>query len=93
MSCAGPVSRCGDHCHDPYDCPFLDRCWPEPPPHAFGILYRVRPDQREAYESEEYGTILDLPDDETLTAIQERQRRAARKNGPAVRWVVGGPSL
>jgi hypothetical protein len=87
----GPIPKVdiGDHCRDPYDCPFLDRCWPEPPPHALGTLYRMRREQREAYESEGYSTILDLPDDETLTAIQEQQRRAARKNGLVVEAGLG----
>jgi predicted RecB family nuclease len=75
-----PQVEIGDHCHEPYDCPFLERCWPEPPPHALQTLYRMGRDQREAYETEGYRTILDLPDDETLSAIQERQRRAARSN-------------
>ena len=33
----------GDHCHEPHDCPFLKRCWPEPPPHAIETLYRKAP--------------------------------------------------
>jgi predicted RecB family nuclease len=74
----------GDHCHEPYDCPFLNRCWPEPPPHAIETLYRLPGARREEYRSEGYRTILDLPRGETLTPIQERQRRAARRNGLVV---------
>jgi Domain of unknown function(DUF2779) len=84
-----PEVPIGDHCHDPYDCPFLDRCWPEPPPHALATLYRLRSAQREAYEEEGYITILDLPRAETLTAIQERQRKAARTNGLVVEPGLG----
>ena len=74
----------GDHCHEPHDCPFLKRCWPEPSPHAIETLYRMRRGQREEYATERYRTLLDLPDDAALTAIQDRQRRAARLGGLVV---------
>lgn len=70
----------GDHCHDPYDCPFINRCWPEQLPNAIETLYRIRRNRIESYEAAGYRTILDLPDEENLTAIQDRQRRAAQRN-------------
>jgi hypothetical protein len=79
-----PDVATGDHCHEPYECPFLDRCWPEPPSHAIETLYRLRRADRQAYEEEGYRTILDLPPDANLTLIQERQREAARRNGLVV---------
>jgi hypothetical protein len=30
----------GDHCTSPYACPFLERCWPEAPPHHLRSLHR-----------------------------------------------------
>jgi hypothetical protein len=79
---AGPLPDVpiGDHCHEPHDCPFLKRCWPEPP-HAIETLFRTRPEQREEHSRKGYRTLLDLPDDEPLTPIQDRQRRAARTGG------------
>ena len=68
----------GDHCHEPYDCPFLARCWPAPIPHAIDTLYRLSGPRRDEFEAEGYRTIGDLPRDAGLTAIQERQRRAVR---------------
>ena len=79
----GPLPKVatGDHCYEPYECPFIGRCWPDPPPHAIETLYRLGAAQRDRYESRGYRTILDLPPDEKLTALQERQRRAVRKKG------------
>jgi uncharacterized protein DUF2779 len=79
-----PEAEIGERCFQPHECPFLKRCWPEPPPHSIATLYRLSRDQREEYESEGYRTLLDLPEGEALTRIQDRQRRAARSNGLVV---------
>ncbi len=68
-----PQVQIGDHCRDPYPCPFLERCWPTPQRHAIDTLYRLTKTRRAEYEEEGYRTILDLPRDAELTAIQERQ--------------------
>ena len=79
-----PNVKIGPQCHDPYDCPFIGRCWPEPTPDAIGNLYRLSPARREQYSEEGYESIADLPDDADLNAIQERQRRAVRTGGLVV---------
>jgi predicted RecB family nuclease len=79
-----PVVDIGNHCREPYECAFLGRCWPEAPPYAVRTLYRLARSRRDQYESEGYRTILDLPRSEILTAIQERQRQAARTNAVVV---------
>ena len=80
-----PQVQIGDYCRDPYPCPFLERCWPTPQRHAIDTLYRLTKTRRAEYEEEGYRTILDLPRDAELTAIQERQRRAVRKKAGTVR--------
>jgi hypothetical protein len=87
----GPLPKVaiGEHCRKPYDCPFLERCWPEPPRHAIALLYRMGGAAREKYDKAGYRTLLDLPDDAPLTPIQERQRRAARRNGLVVEPGLG----
>ena len=36
-----PEVEIGDHCHTPYECPFMSRCWPEKPEHHISTLYRL----------------------------------------------------
>ena len=84
-----PEVEPGDHCTEPWECPFMDRCWPEPPRHAIETLYRLSRYRRDEYREQGFGTILDLPGDEELNPIQERQRRAARKNSLVVEKGLG----
>jgi predicted RecB family nuclease len=72
-----PSIAVGDHCSVPYECPFVERCWPELPPHHVSTLYAMR---RRALEldQEGYHTIHDLPEDVALGAIADRQRRAVQ---------------
>jgi predicted RecB family nuclease len=87
----GPVPKVNvcEHCFEPYECPFMERCWPKEPAHSVGTLYRLATAARQKYEERGYRTILDLPADERLTAIQERQRRAVRRRGLVVEAGVG----
>jgi hypothetical protein len=76
---AGPLPRVatGDHCCVPYQCPFMQRCWPVLPPHHVSALYAMR---QRALELDEQGyrTIHDLPEEVALNAIASRQRRAVQ---------------
>ena len=83
-----PEVEIGPQCRDPYECPFIERCWPEQTPDAIGNLYRLSQTRREQYQDEGYESIADLPDDTGLTAIQARQRRALRAGA-----LVVGPGL
>ena len=67
----------GEHCSVPYECPFVERCWPELPPHHVSTLYAMRQRALELDE-EGYHTIHDLTEDMTLGAIADRQRRAVQ---------------
>jgi hypothetical protein len=68
-----PTVAVGPHCHTPYQCPFLERCWPELPPDHVSTLYRMR---AQALELEGFETIHDLPEELPLPAVAARQRRA-----------------
>ncbi len=72
-----PSVQIGDHCSAPYECPFIERCWPVVPPHHVSTLYAMR---QRALELDEdgYHTIHDLPDEVILTPIADRQRRAVQ---------------
>jgi hypothetical protein len=68
----------GDHCTEPYECPFMGRCWPEAPEHAVDTLYKISRKKRDALAQEGYETIFDLPANFELGPIPERQRRAVQ---------------
>lgn len=76
---AGPLPRAaiGDRCTDPYECPFLARCWPVLPPHHVSTLYRIG-GLAEALVAAGVETIPDLPDGVALPAIAARQARSVR---------------
>jgi predicted RecB family nuclease len=67
----------GDHCFEPYECPFMKRCWPVWPDDHVSTLYIMR---RRALDLEArgYRTLHDLPGDLKLSAIQARQVRAVQ---------------
>ncbi|HEU5358921.1 MAG TPA: DUF2779 domain-containing protein, partial [Gemmatimonadales bacterium] len=83
---AGPLPdvAIGDHCTKPYDCPFLDRCWPKLPPHLISTLPRLSAKKRTALQVLGVETIDRIPDDFELTDIQERQRRAVKAGRPLI---------
>lgn len=69
----------GDHCTAPYDCPFIERCWPAASPeHHVSTLYRIGGKQLERLLDAGIETIHDLSDDVELGAIADRQRRAVQ---------------
>jgi predicted RecB family nuclease len=76
---AGPLPdvAIGDHCFEPYECPFMKRCWPDWPTDHVSTLYVMR---RRALdlEAKGYRTLHDLPGDLKLSAIQARQVRAVQ---------------
>ena len=73
-----PDVEIGDHCNDPYDCPFASRCWPEAPKDHVGTLYKIGGKRVDELVEGGYESIHDLPDDVELSAIADRQRRAVQ---------------
>jgi hypothetical protein len=75
---ACPDVPVGPQCREPYECPFIARCWLPLPAHHVSTLYGVRPSKVAALEASGYHTIFDLPDDGTLRWTADRQRRAVQ---------------
>jgi len=75
-----PDVSVGDHCRQPYECPFWRRCWPAPAPHPVTQLYRLHKAQRVALEQLGVSTIAEVPEDFPLNAIASRQRLSVLKN-------------
>ena len=84
---AGPLPAVpiGPHCSEPYDCPFIARCWPVLPRHHVSTLFRSK-NRAQEFEALGYVTIHDLPGGLGLNVQAERQRRAVR----AGRMIVEG---
>jgi predicted RecB family nuclease len=76
-----PNVATGPHCTTPYGCPFMSRCWPSLPPNHVSALYRMKQQRALDLEDQGYPTIFDLPEDVSLGAIADRQRRAVREGG------------
>jgi hypothetical protein len=73
-----PTVEPGPHCSAPTECPFWKRCWPDPPEHHVGELYRIRPEKIAELEAKGAQTIDQIPDNVDLSEIQARQRAAIR---------------
>lgn len=50
----------GAHCSDPYDCPFISHCWPEPAEYPLSTLPRVGK-LAAKLEAEGYSDVRDIP--------------------------------
>ncbi len=87
---AGPLPDVpiGDHCFEPYECPFMKRCWPAWPEDHISRLYLMR---RRALELEGagYRTLSDLPGELRLNAIQLRQVEVAKRGALLVEPTLG----
>jgi predicted RecB family nuclease len=88
---AGPCPEVptGPHCTKPYECPFLERCWPPRPEHHVSTLYRLQRRVLAALAEQGYETIFELPDDTGLAAIADRQRRAVQSGRTIVEPGLG----
>src|SRR6266446_2374817 len=88
---AGPLPDVpiGDHCTRPYDCPFLERCWPKLPDHHVSKLYRIERKRALELEADGYATIYDLPSDLELSVIHVRQVTAVAAGAGAVQRACG----
>jgi predicted RecB family nuclease len=77
---ACPDVSVGDHCRQPYACPFWRRCWPPSVPHQVTELYRLHKTHRAALAQLGVSTIAEVPADFPLNAIASRQRQAVLEN-------------
>src|SRR5438876_1428760 len=78
---AGPLPdvAIGLHCHEPYECPFMARCWPQDRDHIMN-LSGVGPKKGCDFRLTGVNRISDLPAQQKLNVTQQRQIRAMREN-------------
>lgn len=84
-----PVVQTGSHCTEPYECPFMERCWPPQPKHHLSTLYHLNKNKREQLLGQGYETILDLPRDFTATGPARRQIQSVRRGRTIVERGLG----
>jgi predicted RecB family nuclease len=91
---AGPLPDVpiGEHCSKPYECPFIERCWPKLPDHHISSLYRVERQKVLEYQADGYATLYDLPTDLELSVIHARQVKAVQTGRMVVEPSLG-PAL
>jgi predicted RecB family nuclease len=77
----GPLPEVGVglHCFEPYECPFVKRCWPTAPDHIMKLV-GVGPKKGCAYMQRGIHEISDLPAKQKLSAPAKRQVRAMKEN-------------
>lgn len=73
-----PIVAIGDHCTDPYPCPFMERCHPELPRHHLGTLYRISSKALAKLTEDGIDSIHDLPEDFKAGEIARRQIDSVR---------------
>jgi hypothetical protein len=69
----------GLQCHEPYECPFMQRCWPKDSGHIMR-LYNIGPKRGVGFLVSGVHRISDLPADQKLNATQKRQIRAMQED-------------
>jgi predicted RecB family nuclease len=69
----------GEHCFEPRECPFMNRCWPDSPDHIVNLC-GVGPKRSAAYFERGIHWIRDLPPNEKLNFSQKRQLKAMAEN-------------
>lgn len=69
-----PDIAVGDHCHVPYECPFIGHCWPqENAEYPLSCLYYVRSTRKDELRAQGYRDVRELPDNLAgLSKINQR---------------------
>ncbi len=77
---AGPLPKVsiGPHCTTPYECPFLERCWPPLPDYHVSTLYRIRSKRVAELVEDGIETLQDLPPKLTPVGPARRQVRSVK---------------
>ncbi len=65
-------------CHEPYKCPFMERCWPKNPDHIMR-LFSIGPKKGCDFLLTGVNRIADLSPKQKLSATQKRQIRAMKE--------------
>lgn len=75
---AQPSVAVGLHCHEPRDCPFLERCWPTNADHI-RRLYNVGPKKCHEYMVTGVHSVWQIPPKKKLPPAAHRQLRAMKE--------------
>jgi Domain of unknown function(DUF2779) len=78
-----PEIAIGLQCHEPYACPFMERCWPSDPDHIMR-LYSIGPKRGAAFLATGVQHISDLPPGQKLNVTQQRQIKAMKQGSIVV---------
>ena len=83
---AAPDIAPGDHCFEPYECPYYAHCTQDAvlPDHGIDELPRLSAGRREQLEAAGIEEILDIPEDFPLTGLQSIVRQTIREGRPAM---------
>jgi Domain of unknown function(DUF2779) len=84
-----PVVEVGEHCFEPHECPFLERCWPAVPEHHVSTLYSIRRTKVQTLVAGGWTTIHDLPEDFAGSVTVLRQIRSVRAGTVVVERGLG----
>ena len=82
----------GDHCFEPYECPYYAHCTRDviKPDHGVDELPRLSAGRREELEAAGIEEIRDIPADFPLTGLQSIVRRTIREGCPAMHGDIAG---
>ena len=84
-----PVVQTGSHCTEPYQCPFMERCWPPQPKDHISTLYRLNKNQLDQLLGQGYETVLDLPRNFAVSGPTHRQIQSVRQGRTVVERGLG----
>jgi hypothetical protein len=73
-----PEASVGLHCHEPRECPFMERCWPQNVDHI-RHLYNVGKVACHKYMSEGVHSVWQIPPKKKLPPAAQRQLRAMKE--------------
>src|SRR5437762_383873 len=73
-----PDVTIGRQCHEPYKCPFMERCWPKDPDHIMRF-FNVGPKRGCDFMLTGVNRISDISPSQKLSATQKRQIRAMQE--------------
>ncbi|HWC72378.1 MAG TPA: DUF2779 domain-containing protein [Gemmatimonadales bacterium] len=73
-----PAVDIGLQCHEPYECPFMERCWPKDPDHIMHLV-GIGPKKGCTFMQTGVHRISDLPPNQKLNPTQKRQIRAMKE--------------
>jgi len=86
LSESEPIVSIGEHCGNPYDCPFAGYCWKDVPEHSIFNIPRLRWSVKERLIEENKIEIDDLPGDFSLNDNQLNYLKSLEMQKPIIDW-------